>query len=50
MKSVADCLKFRNKIGVDVARSALKASLAKGSYSRERLLHFAKICRVENLL
>jgi|SRR6516164_4074250 len=50
MKSVADGLKFRNKIGVDVARSALKASLAKGSYSRERLLHFAKICRVEKLL
>ena len=50
MKSVADCLKFRNKIGVDVARSALRASVAKRSYSRERLLLFAKICRVEKLL
>ena len=50
MKSVADCLKFKNKIGVDVARSALRASVAKRSYSRERLLHFAKMCRVEKLL
>jgi predicted transcriptional regulator of viral defense system len=50
MKSVADCLKFRNKVGVEVARSALKASMAKRSYSRERLVHFARICRVEGLL
>jgi|SRR5580692_5845320 predicted transcriptional regulator of viral defense system len=50
MKSVADCLKFRNKIGVEIARSALRASVADGSFSRDRLLHFARICRVEKLL
>lgn len=50
MKSIADCLKFRNKIGAAVAPSALKASVRNGTYSRVRLLHFAKICRVEKLL
>ena len=50
LKSVADCLKFRNKIGVEIARSALRASVADGSHSRERRLHFARICRVEKLL
>ncbi len=50
MKSIADCLKFRNKIGLEIARSAIEASTANGSYSRERLVHFARICRVEKLL
>jgi len=50
MKSIADCLKFRNKVGAEIARFALQASTANGSYSRERLVHFAKICRVEKLL
>ena len=50
MKSIADCLKFRNKIGPEIAHSALKASVTNGAYSRERLLHFARICRVEKLL
>lgn len=50
MKTIADCYKFRNKLGAEVARAALRASVEAESYSRYRLLHFARICRVEKLL
>ena len=50
MKTIADCYKFRSKLGAEVARAALRASVETGSYSRYRLLHFARICRVEKLL
>jgi len=50
MKSIADCLKFRNKLGLEIARFAFRASAANRVYSPDRLLHFARICRVEKLL
>jgi predicted transcriptional regulator of viral defense system len=50
MKTIADCYKFRSKLGTEVARAALESSVAIGSYSRYRLLHFGRICRVEKLL
>ena len=49
MKTIADLLKYRNKIGIDVALQSLRASLAIKQYSPYRLLHFARICRVERL-
>jgi predicted transcriptional regulator of viral defense system len=49
-KTVADCLKYRNKIGVDVAMHNLRESVDQKNCSRERLWHFAKICRVEKLV
>ncbi len=49
MKTIADRLKYRNKIGVDVALQSLRASLAMNQYSPYRLLHFARICHVEKL-
>ena len=46
-KTVADCLKYRNKIGVEVAMRNLRESVRQKKCSRERLRHFAKICRVQ---
>jgi predicted transcriptional regulator of viral defense system len=48
-KTVADCFKFRNKIGLDVAIEALKESLAQGSKA-ETLLEFSRIDRVEKVM
>lgn len=45
-KTVADCFKFRNKIGEDVAIEALRALVALPGFTSDELLHFAKICRV----
>jgi predicted transcriptional regulator of viral defense system len=48
-KTIADCFKFRNKIGLDVAIEGLKRCLAnKGS--RTKILEFARICRVEKII
>lgn len=49
-KTVADCIKFRNKIGNDVAIEALKLSLQRGKARPTELIKFAKICRVNTLM
>lgn len=49
-KTVADCIKFRNKIGQDVAIDALKFSLQRRKAKPKDLIKFAKICRVESLM
>lgn len=48
-KSIADCFKFRNKIGVDVAREALANALKKGTNPIE-IIKYAKICRVQKII
>ena len=49
-KTVADCFKHRNKIGLDVALEALKDARAKKKASADDLWRFAKICRVANVM
>jgi predicted transcriptional regulator of viral defense system len=49
-KTVADCFKFRNKIGLDVAIEALRDYLRARSRSLDELWRFAKICRVEKVI
>lgn len=50
MKTVADCFKYRNKIGAEVSRVAINGSLAKNQYNRQKLLRFAEICRVKKIV
>ena len=45
-KTVVDCFKFRNKIGLDVALEALKDCWTKRCASMEELWQYARICRV----
>jgi predicted transcriptional regulator of viral defense system len=49
-KTIADCFKHRNKIGLDVALEALKNARAQKKASADDLWHFAKICRVANVM
>jgi predicted transcriptional regulator of viral defense system len=49
-KTVADCFKHRNKIGLDVAIEALKEALAANKTTANDLWRFAKICRVANVM
>lgn len=49
-KTVADCFKHRNKIGLDVALEALKDARAKKMASADELWRYAKICRVANVM
>jgi predicted transcriptional regulator of viral defense system len=49
-KTVADCFKFRNKIGLDVAIEALKDSLRQKKATMNEIYRYAKICRVSNVI
>lgn len=49
-KTVADCFKHRSKIGLDVALEALKETRKKGKASADDLWHYAKLCRVANVM
>ena len=49
-KTVADCFKYRNKIGLDVALEALRDVLRKRLCTVEELMRFARICRVANVM
>ena len=49
-KTVADCFKHRNKIGLDVALEALKDARAERMPSADDLWRYAKVCRVANVM
>jgi predicted transcriptional regulator of viral defense system len=49
-KTVADCFKYRNKIGIDVAIEALRDTLARRKAKVEEIYRFAKICRVARVM
>lgn len=49
-KTVADCFKYRNKIGVDVAVEALRDFLKRHRRGSDELWRFAKVCRVSNVM
>ena len=49
-KTVTDCFKFRNKIGLDVALEALKYAWRSRKVTMDELSHFAKINRVERVM
>ena len=49
-KTVADCFKYRNKIGLDVALEALRECWRERKCTGEDLWHYAKVCRVANVM
>ena len=49
-KTVADCFKFRNKIGIDVAIEALREARRGKTVSTHRLCEAAKACRVTRIM
>ena len=49
-KTVADCFKFRNKIGLDIAIEALKDSLRQKKATVNEIFRYAKVCRVSKVV
>lgn len=49
-KTVADCFKYRNKIGLDVAIEALKDAVRQRKCTNDDLYHYAKIQRIWNVM
>src|SRR5882757_3393222 len=46
-RSVVDCFKFRNKLGLDVALEALRMARQRKRVQNRELLHYARLLRVE---
>ena len=49
-KTVADCFKYRTKIGITVAAEALRDAWQKKKASADELWQAAKVCRMTNIM
>jgi predicted transcriptional regulator of viral defense system len=49
-KTVADCFKYRNKIGLDVALEALRDCWRKRVATADELWRYAEVCRVARVM
>ena len=49
-KTIADCFKYRNKLGLDTAIEALGQFLRENRGSPDDLMYFARVCRVQNVI
>lgn len=49
-KTVADCFKYRNKIGLDVALEALRECRRERKCTNDELWEYAKVCRVAKVM
>ena len=49
-KTLADCFKYRNKIGPDVVVEALRRYISRERPRLNKLMEYARICRVEKVM
>lgn len=49
-RTVADCFKYRNKIGLDVAIEALREGWREKHFNMDQLWAAAKVCRVQTVM
>lgn len=49
-KTLADCFKFRNKIGLDTAVEALRFYREQQDFKVDAILHYGAICRVTKII
>jgi hypothetical protein len=49
-RTVVDCFKFRNRLGLDVALEALRLARQRNRIQNRELLYFARLLRVEGTM
>jgi predicted transcriptional regulator of viral defense system len=49
-KTLVDCFKFRNKIGLDVAVESLRLYRERKRLRMKKILEYARVCRVERIM
>ena len=49
-KTVADCFKYRNKIGLETAIEALRLYRERKAIDVELIMRYATVCRVERVI
>ena len=49
-KTIADCFKYRNKVGLDVALEALREALRQRKCTADDIWRYAQVCRTTNVM
>ena len=49
-KTLADCFKYRNKIGMETVLEAFDLYRERKQHNPRKLIQFARICRVEKIM
>ena len=49
-RTVVDCFKYRNKIGLEVALEALREGWREKRFAIDELVRYAELCRVKNVM
>jgi hypothetical protein len=49
-KTVADCFKYRNRIGFDIAMEALREVMRKRAATPSEIMEFARLDKVESVI
>jgi len=49
-RTIADCFKYRNKIGLDVAIEALREGWRAKRFTMDELWAAARVCRVQGII
>ena len=49
-KTLADCFRFRNKIGMDIVLEALKLYRSRRRFNLFEIVRYARLCRVETVM
>ena len=49
-KTVCDCMRYRNKIGIDIAKEGLREYLKRKDRNLSKLSRYAEICRVKTIM
>jgi len=49
-KTIADCFKFRNQIGLDTAIEAIKRGISGKKATYKEIIHYARLCKVERVI
>lgn len=49
-KTIADCFKYRHKIGLEIAMEALRSYRNRRGARLQRVLEYARVCRVEQVI
>lgn len=49
-KTLCDCIKYRNQIGMDVIKEALQEYLRNSSRNLELLLKYSEICKIKHIM
>jgi hypothetical protein len=49
-KTIADCFKYRYKVGLDVALEALREGWRERRFTMDELWHYTEVCRVTRVM